>query len=62
MTVEFAASMGVTMAGRTSKEIEGFFGDLVLVDPGLVPPTLWRPDRPQKEPTGWQLAGVGRKA
>jgi hypothetical protein len=62
MTAEFAASMGVTMAGRTSKEIEGFFGDLVLVDPGLVPPTLWRPDRPQKEPTGWQLAGVGRKA
>jgi hypothetical protein len=58
----FAESMGITMAARTSKEIEGFFGDLVLVDPGLVSPTLWRPDRPQKAPTGWQLAGVGRKA
>jgi hypothetical protein len=61
-TAELAASIGITMAGRTSKEIEGFFGDLVLVDPGLVPPTLWRPDRPQMQPTGWQLAGVGRKA
>jgi O-methyltransferase involved in polyketide biosynthesis len=61
MTAELAESMGITMAGRTSKEIEGFFGDLVLVDPGLVPPALWRPDRPQQEPTGWQLAGVGRK-
>ncbi|GAB2820709.1 SAM-dependent methyltransferase [Actinoallomurus bryophytorum] len=58
----FAESMGITMAARTSKEIEGFFGELVLVDPGLVPPTLWRPDRIQKQPTGWQLAGVGRKA
>jgi O-methyltransferase involved in polyketide biosynthesis len=58
----FAESMGITMAARTSKEIEGFFGDLVLVDPGIVPPTLWRPDRLQKQSTGWQLAGVGRKA
>ena len=62
MTAEFAESVGITMAGRTSKEIEGFFGGLDLVDPGLVPPTLWRPDRPQPQPTGWQLAGVGRKA
>jgi hypothetical protein len=61
IAAEFAASMGVTMAPRTSKEIEGFFGDLVLLDPGLVPPTLWRPDRIQKQSTGWQLAGVGRK-
>jgi O-methyltransferase involved in polyketide biosynthesis len=62
MTAELAESIGITTAGRTSKEIEGFFGDLVLMDPGLVPPTLWRPDRPQTRPTGWQLAGVGRKA
>jgi hypothetical protein len=61
MTTELAESIGITMAGRTSKEIEMFFGDLVLVDPGLVPPTRWHPDRPQKQPTGWLLAGVARK-
>jgi hypothetical protein len=61
MATEFADSIGVTMEGRTPKEIEALFAGLDLVDPGLVPPTRWRPDRPQREPTGWLLAGVGRK-
>lgn len=59
---ELATSFGITMIGRPPEAIEALFGDLVLLEPGLVPPTLWRPDRPQREPTGWLLAGVGRKA
>jgi len=60
-TAEFAESLGITLFGRRHEEIEALFGDLALVEPGLVQPTLWRPDRPQRDPTGWFLAGVGRK-
>jgi hypothetical protein len=60
-TADLAKSLGITMAERRPAEIEAMFGELVLVDPGLVPPTRWRPDRPQRQPTGWLLAGVGRK-
>jgi O-methyltransferase involved in polyketide biosynthesis len=60
-TAEFAEFMGLTMAARRPDEIEALFGDLVLLEPGLVPPPQWRPDRPQREPTGWLLTGVGRK-
>ena len=49
------------MIDRRPEEIEALFGDLDLVEPGLVQPPLWRPDRPQRTPTGWFLAGVGRK-
>jgi O-methyltransferase involved in polyketide biosynthesis len=59
---ELATAFGITLTGRSAEEIEGFFGDLVLVEPGMVQPPLWRPDRPQREPTGWLLVGVGRKA
>jgi O-methyltransferase involved in polyketide biosynthesis len=58
---ELATTFGITMMGRSAEVIEALFGDLELVEPGLVPPTLWRPDRPRREPTGWLLAGVGRK-
>jgi S-adenosyl methyltransferase len=61
MTAEFAESLGISMARRRPAEIEALFGELVLVDPGLVPPPRWRPDRPQRPPSGWLLAGVGRK-
>jgi S-adenosyl methyltransferase len=61
VTAEIAESMGITMARRRPGEIRAMFGDLALVDPGLVPPTQWRPDRPQRQPTGWLLTGVGRK-
>jgi O-methyltransferase involved in polyketide biosynthesis len=60
-TAEFAEAMGLTMAARRPEEIKALFGDLVLLEPGLVPPTQWRPDRPQREPTGWLLTGVARK-
>jgi O-methyltransferase involved in polyketide biosynthesis len=58
---DLATAFGITMIGRSAEVIEALFGGLVLAEPGLVPPTLWRPDRPQREPTGWLLAGVGRK-
>jgi O-methyltransferase involved in polyketide biosynthesis len=61
LTAKFAESLNVTMAPRRREEIEALFGDLVLVEPGLVSPPHWRPDRPQRESTGWLLAGVGRK-
>jgi hypothetical protein len=35
---------------RTSDEIRAFFGDLEVLDPGLVPLPLWRPD-PAEPPT-----------
>jgi O-methyltransferase involved in polyketide biosynthesis len=61
LAAEFAESFGFSMAGRSPTEIEALFGKLDLVSPGLVLPPLWRPDRPYREPTGWLLAGVGRK-
>ena len=45
----------------TPEELTGFFDGLELVEPGLVPIPLWRPevgDVPKELPT---LAGVGRK-
>jgi hypothetical protein len=60
-TAKFAEDLGIPMASRRPAEIEALFGDLVFVEPGLVPPPLWRPDRPQREPSGWLLAGVARK-
>jgi hypothetical protein len=62
LTTKFAESLGVTMAPRPPKEIEALFGGLDLVPPGLVEPAQWHPDRPQREPTGWLLVGVGRKS
>lgn len=61
ITAKIAEDMGITMAERPRERIEAMFGELDLLDPGLVPPTLWRPDRPFPEPTGWLLAGVGVK-
>jgi hypothetical protein len=58
---EFAESLGVTMARRRPDQIAALFGDLVLIEPGLVPPPRWRPDRPLREPSGWLLTGVARK-
>lgn len=50
---------------RTSAEVAGLFGDLTLVEPGVVPVTRWRPDpgiaqgRGDVEIPGF--SGVGRK-
>jgi S-adenosyl methyltransferase len=50
---------------RTHLQILRFFDGFDLVEPGLVFPTLWRPDLPPAEPdpgAQWMYAGVGRKA
>jgi SAM-dependent methyltransferase len=50
---------------RFRDEIAAYFGDFQLVEPGLVPPTLWRPDtaQPGELPGVFFriLAGVARK-
>ncbi|MQA17880.1 MAG: hypothetical protein GEV09_28670, partial [Pseudonocardiaceae bacterium] len=53
------------MVPRSRDEILRFFDGCELVDPGLVPAAEWRPDETAAEddpPTGFILAGVGRKA
>ena len=49
----------VTLRGRA--EVTALFDGFDLLDPGVVYAPEWRPDRPYREPTGWVLAGVGRK-
>jgi hypothetical protein len=53
----------VAATARGKAQIAGFFGDLELLDPGLVRTPLWRPDGP---PTAdldriWMYGGVGAK-
>ncbi|MFL6056662.1 MAG: SAM-dependent methyltransferase [Actinoallomurus sp.] len=53
---------------RSPERIRGLFGDLDLVDPGLVNVSAWRPDTVQAKriteryPQAYFLAGVARKA
>jgi hypothetical protein len=49
---------------RSSQEVETLLGDLTIVEPGVVPAPLWRPDGPVEDiPEGAMLvsAGIGRK-
>ena len=48
---------------RRRAEIEAFFGDLELVEPGLVQLPMWRPDGPLSANAGriWLYAGIGRQ-
>jgi SAM-dependent methyltransferase len=49
---------------RTHQEILRFFDGFDLVEPGLVFPTLWRPEPAGADPgpgTRWMYAGVGRR-
>jgi hypothetical protein len=56
---------GAVAQARTREGVEAFFGDYVLVEPGLVPLPLWRPDVPSEaDPRpDWSvsLAGLGQK-
>ncbi|MCO6010849.1 SAM-dependent methyltransferase [Actinoallomurus purpureus] len=53
---------------RSTERIRGFFGDLELVEPGLVNVSAWRPDTveakriSEKYPDGYFPAGVARKS
>jgi hypothetical protein len=49
----------VTLRGRA--EVTALFDGFELLDPGVVYAPEWRPDRPYRAPTGWVLAGMGRK-
>ena len=46
---------------RSRQEIEGFFGDFELVEPGLEQVQWWRPDGPVPTVSGGIFGGVGRK-
>jgi SAM-dependent methyltransferase len=49
---------------RSHRQILAFFDGFDLIPPGLVFPTLWRPDPTPHEPDSgaqWMYAGVGRK-
>lgn len=45
---------------RSPDQFAAFFTGLALVEPGLVPPTSWRPTTPSNE-QGAGLCGVARK-
>jgi S-adenosyl methyltransferase len=53
------ASARGTMRGRS--EIEGFFGGLILAEPGVVQPQQWRPVAPATEADVTAWCGVARK-
>jgi S-adenosyl methyltransferase len=60
--VAAAEAAGITLVPRTQAEIEGFFTDLAVVDPGVVPVLSWRPDEPSADPrSAYYWAGVARK-
>ena len=49
---------------RSAAEVEALFGDLTIIEPGVVPAPLWRPDGPTDDiPEASMLvsAGIGRK-
>jgi hypothetical protein len=49
---------------RSASEVEALFGDLTIIEPGVVPAARWRPDGPtDRLPEASMLvsAGIGRK-
>jgi hypothetical protein len=58
-------SVAAELHVRSRAEIQRFFGDFELVDPGVVDIPRWRPDSPGDVPSDptkfWGLVGVGRK-
>jgi hypothetical protein len=60
--VAAAEAAGVTLVPRPKAEIERFFTDLELVDPGVTPVLSWRPDEPVDDPSvAYYWAGIARK-
>jgi hypothetical protein len=57
-----ASQGGMTFRPRTRAEVEGFFGDWELLEPGLVPVRSWRPGQQPDDPeSAYYWAGVARK-
>ena len=46
-----------TLTLRPHEQVSGFFGDFDVAEPGLVQPSLWRPDGPP--PTAEELSHIG---
>lgn len=60
--VAAATAAGTTLVPRTQPAIALFFGNWDLLDPGLVPVAVWRPDQPVDDPqAAYYWAGVARK-
>ncbi len=60
--VAAATGAGMTLVPRTRDEVERFFGDWEMLEPGLVPVSAWRPDEPVENPrAAYYWAGVARK-
>jgi hypothetical protein len=60
--VAAATGAGMTLVARTRDEVQRFFGDWEMLDPGLVPVSSWRPDEPVEDPkAAYYWAGVARK-
>nr|WP_275411408.1 SAM-dependent methyltransferase [Actinoplanes digitatis] len=60
--VAAATGAGMTLVARTRDEVQRFFGDWEMLDPGLVPVSSWRPDEPVANPeAAYYWAGVARK-
>ena len=51
-----------TVLSRRRAEIQPFFGDFELVEPGLVATSQWRPERETDEENDGLYAGVARKS
>jgi hypothetical protein len=61
--VASATGAGMTLVPRGRAEVERFFGDWELLEPGLVPVMAWRPDGepPANPESAYYWAGVARK-
>jgi S-adenosyl methyltransferase len=55
------AELREPLALRGRDAIARLFDGFELLDPGLVLAPDWCPDRPYRAPSGWLLAGVGRR-
>jgi len=51
-----------TVLSRKKAEIQSFFGDFELVEPGLVGTSQWRPEREADDENDGLYAGVARKS
>ncbi|AGL21515.1 SAM-dependent methyltransferase [Actinoplanes sp. N902-109] len=60
--VAAARTAGMTFVARSRDQVERFFGDWELLEPGLVPVSAWRPDKPVADPeAAYYWSGVARK-
>lgn len=60
--VEAAGRGHMTLVPRTRAQVEEFFGDWELIEPGVAPVMGWRPEEPPNDPkAAYYWGGVARK-